>query len=185
MELQRVIAHVSVIYDTRDRFFTNFMTVSLALYGFLGFLYREPPRNTDVTIFASFMLLMLAGLGFGTLFLITGNWLARDFYRQRLRTIQRLLLEPDGATLNLGVQRYLSFSRDRTDWHFRPTSIYFIYNTAIALSNGIASAFAIHIAISRLSQSQMTAVVGILLLLQHAATLAYLWAYRHGAYREG
>jgi hypothetical protein len=192
LELQRVVAHFTIIYETRDRFFNNFMSVSIALYGFLGLIFKDmtaakaPDSGEDMKPFAVFMLLTLALFGLGTLFLNTANWLARDFYRQRRKCIHDLLTEPDDAKVQAGLAKYLDFSRDQTRWHYRPTSIYFIYNTAIALSNGIAIAFALRIGlVHQLTLPKMALIATTLLVLQHAVTMVYLWVYRWKTYREG
>lgn len=192
LELQRVVAHFPIIYETRDRIFSNFMSVSIALYGFLGYIFKESPpakaaaAGSDTIPFSVFMLVTLAVFGLGTLFLNTPNWLARDFYRQRRSCIHELLIEPDDAKVEDGLTKYLNFSRDDTDWDYRPTSIYFIYNTAIALSNGIAITFAVYITTARsLTLPHMAVLVGLLLVVQHLVTIAYLWVYRRKKYREG
>jgi hypothetical protein len=185
MEWERVIAHFTIIYETRDRFFRNFMSVSLAMYGVLGFVVKEPSRAADLMPFAMSMLITLIVFGVATLFVVSANWLARDFYRQRRALILEILWDASVANIEEGWRRYLQFTRDKTEWHFRPTSLYFIYNTAIALSNGIAVVFAFHFTVQRLTPFGMSAAVVSLILVQHLCMMMYLWTYRRGHYPEG
>lgn len=192
-EYEHVSKYTSVIYDTRDRFFANYMTVAIALFGFLGFmLSKESPlqtvavSNADFITLAIFTLTVLIVFGLGTLFLLLGNWLARDYYRQRRRYLQQLLLSTSSEDeLRLGIQEYLGFSRDNTKWKFRVTSIYAIYISSISVANSLGVFLALNIAGIKLQRLWFILLFIVFFLTQHFMAYMYIKLYTSKEYPEG
>ncbi|HVT13114.1 MAG TPA: hypothetical protein VHE55_12695 [Fimbriimonadaceae bacterium] len=192
-EYDRVANYTKVIYDTRDRFFTNYMTVAMALLGFLGYVMQQvtggklaPSATSSLTLFGSFALLVLVVFGLGTLFLLAGNWIARDYYRQRRKRLQRLLLStPEDEAVRAGLQKYLDFSRNQTAWSYRWSSIYCIYISCISLSNSVALVLAANINFGRMSFPLGIGTVCVTVAIHHVITYLYVRLYIRSEYSEG
>jgi uncharacterized integral membrane protein len=192
-EYEYVSHHMEVIHETRDRFFQNFMTIAVALFGFLGFLLKDKestsglsPLPPHLKLFLVLALIMLMAFGVGTLFLISANWIARDYYRQRRRQLRQMLirnLPPE--ELRRRLDEYAAFSRDKAQWRLRFTSVYFIYNTAIAIANSTAIVFVFHATVSELSLPLAIFAAAFLILLHHLLALAYIAAYQNQRYSDG
>ena len=179
--------------DTRDRFFANYMTVAIGLFGFLGFLlHQESPvqsverSNINLPTLSIFALIILIVFGLGTLFLLSGNWLARDYYRQRRRRIQELILSITSEDeLRQGIQDYLGFSRDKTRWAYRLTSIYFIYSSSISVANALGVLLALSIAAPKVSVSISILLFAGIFFVQQLMCYLYIKLYTRRQYPEG
>jgi hypothetical protein len=188
-ELEYVNGHIDTIHDTRDRFFAQFLTVALGLYGLFGFILAKEGGLSLLKASNSpnFFVILLMGcallLGVGTIFIIGGNSLARDFYRQRRTKLINLLLR-ESMDMN-NVNEYLSFSRDQAVWRYRVTSIYTIYSifiSAINATNVIIILFFLGLKLTSLS----AIAIGFgLLVFQQLSNLLYLKLYTRRPYREG
>lgn len=141
-EYTHVNEHISVIYDTRDRFFGNFMTLAIAAFGLLGYILNTgipAQKNSLIEEIIFLILSTLVVFGLGTIVLISGNWIARDYYKQRRKKLKTLLLkEIDYSDTKATIEDYTNFSRNKATWKFRVLSIYAIYIYCISFCNCIA-----------------------------------------------
>lgn len=192
-EYDRVSKYTNIIYDTRDRFFANYMTVSIALFGFLGYLYNQAASvqfsvggKATLPYLAVLALIVLIVFGIGTLFILSGNWVARDYYRQRRTRLQKILLSaPPEESLRQAVEDYLRFSRDQANWQFRITSIYFIYTSSISVSNSVGVLLSFYVVGRRLPPMVAVLVFAITFLLQNLICYVYVKLYTCKKYAEG